>query len=132
MNLTGQTVHQKSGLGGKKKPATYAERQHMNAVAQLRCIVTGMCGVVLHHPFCDRIERYAGRKAPNFDVIPLHQSIHQGVLGMGDVVAIHRDKAMWIELHGKDWEYIPAIYKEVYGDENITHDEITEYWNSRK
>ncbi len=128
MNITGQTVQPKTGLGGKKQPATKAERRHMNAVAQMRCIVTGRNGVVLHHCFCDRIEKFGGKKAPNFDVIPLWQGIHQGLLGHNEQTAIHRDKALWVELHGPDWEYIPAVYAEIYGNENITHDEITEYW----
>lgn len=132
MNLTGQSVQPKTGKGGKKRPTTSAEKQHMNAVAEMRCIITGRHEVILHHCFCDRQTRYAGRKAPAFDVIPLHQSIHQGLLGFDDHVAIHRNKAMWRELHGADWEYIPAVYAEIYGREDMTHDDIINYWKERR
>jgi len=128
--MTEVTTNFKSGKGGKKKPATRAERMHLNAVGQLRCVITGRYHPIRHHCFCDRIERYAGRKAPHFDVIPLWQGIHQGLIGHDDI-AIHQNKAMWIELHGKDWEYIPAVYAEIYGNPDITHEEIEQYWKER-
>ena len=132
MSLTNQIVQQKTGLGGKKKPATYAEIKHMEAVSQMRCIVTNRYYVKVHHCFCDRQTRYGGRKAPNFDVIPLWQGIHQGLLGHDDQIAIHRNKSMWVELHGKDWGYIPEVYREIYGNDKINHYEITQYWEDRK
>jgi ribosomal protein S14 len=126
------TTNFKSGMGGKKKPATYAERKHMDAVAKMRCVITGRYNPVLHHCFCDRITRYAGRRAPHFDVIPIWQGIHQGALGHGDEIAIHRDKLAWVKLHGPDWSYTPKVYEAIYGRGDITHDEITEYWQSQR
>ena len=129
--MTQVTPNFKSPHGCKKKTATYADRKHMDAVAKLRCVITGQWPVVLHHCFCDRITRYAGRKAPHFDVIPLHQSVHQGMLD-SDCVAIHREKITWVAHHGPDWEYIPAVYAEIYGNGEITHAEIEAYWKDKR
>lgn len=126
------TTNFKSPLGGKKRKSTYGELRHLEAVKGLRCIITGRYGVVAHHCFCDRQVRYAGRKAPHLDTIPLWEGIHAGLIGHDDQVAIHRNKRMWVELHGPDHGYIPAVYSEIYGRSDITHSEIEDYWNDKR
>jgi len=123
----------KTGYGGKKKPATYVERMHMDAVAQECCVVTGRStDIVLHHPYHDRIERYGGKKAPHLDVIPLWQGIHQGLLGHPHEVKIHGMKQGWRELYGPDWGYIPDVRHAVYNDPMFSNQDIIDYWESRR
>lgn len=131
------TVHfnpqPKTGYGGKKRKATYAEQMHMDAAAKECCVITGRSdNIVLHHPYHDRIERYGGKRAPHFHVIPLWQGIHQGLLGWPNEVCIHGQKAKWLELHGPDWSYITAIRHAIYNDPLITDTEIEEFWESRR
>lgn len=55
-----------------------------------------------HHPIHDR---YSTKKVDDFDVIPLCEGHHQGL--MDDTkVAIHRQPALWREIYGPDHGYV--------------------------
>ena len=80
----------------KKKPATAAERAHMNACAELMCCICGMPPEV-HHV------RRNGEKRNNLKVIPLCPSHHRTG---GHGVAIHAGRITWEENFGSDLYYL--------------------------
>lgn len=79
----------------KKKPATVEERRHMNAVADLGCIVCGM-PCELHHI---RSGVGIGQRSSHFSVIPLCPSHHRTG---GYRVAIHSGKKSWESIYGSE------------------------------
>ncbi|MEW8420258.1 MAG: hypothetical protein AB2669_16610 [Candidatus Thiodiazotropha endolucinida] len=74
-----------------KKPATKAERDYMDKVAQLPCALTGEYPVELHHI---REGQGLSQRASNFLVIPLSPEAHRGPLG------VHGDQAL-LRIHKK-------------------------------
>ena len=58
---------------------TKAEKQYMDRVAQLPCAICGALGVHVHHR---RTGVGMGRRASNFDTIPLCPEHHQGTTGI--------------------------------------------------
>lgn len=106
MNLTGRPIHQKPE---KLTPAEVkAGKLHMARVARLPCVITGLRPVQVHHCICGR---YSGKKANDFQVIPLHISQH-----LDGPLAIHTDKAGWIERNGNDYEYLPVVADMLAGE----------------
>lgn len=55
-----------------------------------------------HHWICGRYGQY---KAPDQEAIPLCESHHQGEFDPTKI-AIHRDRALWVETYGPDTDYI--------------------------
>lgn len=58
---------------------TKAERDHMDKVASLPCAICGIHGVHVHHI---RTGIGMGRRASNFDTLPLCPEHHQGMTGI--------------------------------------------------
>ena len=54
-----------------------------------------------HHVFHDR---YSGKKTDDNMAIPLCEGHHQG-LWDNTKIAIHKDKALWREKYGSDYDY---------------------------
>ena len=68
-----------------KKPATKAEKFHMERVAQLSCVICGEYEVEVHHI---REGQGMSQRSSNFLTIPLCSSCHRGPQG------VHGDKSM--------------------------------------
>jgi hypothetical protein len=125
----------KSGLGGKKQPATYAERMHLEQVKQSRCVITGQSPVEVHHCFHDRQTMFGGKRAPHFWTIPLIDELHQAKFCQGGF-PIHGKgsfggKNAWREKYGADHQLVPLTRIAIYG-EPLTDSEIIEYWEQER
>lgn len=103
MNLTGQTVAQ--------KPAKSAKRpDYLELVRQLPCCICEAFGehqtspTTAHHPIHDR---FATRKVPDAQAIPLCEGHHQGNFDTGKL-ALHRHPSKWRRFYGADHEWIEA------------------------
>jgi len=74
---------------------------HIAKVKACDCIICGRAGPSdAHHVFCGR---YSNVRAPDKCTIPLCKPCHQW-----GPLAIHNDKAGWVERNGPDYEYIAA------------------------
>ena len=88
----------------KPERGTSAGRAHMAKVKQFPCVICGKPGPSdAHHCFCDR---FGSRKASDFDTIALCKTCHQ----VGPM-AIHNDKAGWVERNGPDYGFLPWVDK---------------------
>lgn len=122
----------KTGMGGKKKPALWWEKLHLEEVKKQCCIVCGKAGPSeAHHCFCDRITKYVG-KAGHLDTIPLCDEHHQAKFQYGGF-PIHGKgtfggKKTWVAEYGPDWGYLTDTKLILYGDALITDEEIEQYW----
>lgn len=83
----------------------YVDMQYLAFVKQLPCAIgfhhaDGTCGgaIEAHHTICGR---YGRGKTPDREAIPLCQNHHRY-----SPVAIHEGKAEWVEVYGKDTDYI--------------------------
>ena len=106
MNITGQKAFQKT-----PKPTPEEERagkEHMARVAQLPCVICGIRPVEVHHCICDR---FSGKKASDFDTIPLCPACHRT-----GPQAIHNGKASWVRRNGKDYDYLGVVKKLLEND----------------
>jgi len=94
---------QKAGKA-QKDPA------YLRAVRGLPCCICGGFGfqqtspTAAHHPICDR---HSFEKVPDREAIPLCEGHHQGDFDTSKI-AIHRDRALWVDHYGSDREYIAA------------------------
>jgi len=79
----------------------------MAKVAQLPCVICGAWPVHVHHVIHGR---YSGRRASDFDVIPLCPEHH-----LDGPEAIHGGKLTWAAKHGPDYSYLPAVRDAVKG-----------------
>lgn len=59
--------------------STKADKEHMGRVAQLPCAICGAFGVHVHHI---RTGVGMGKRASDFDTLPLCQEHHQGMTGI--------------------------------------------------
>lgn len=59
--------------------STKAEKEHMGRVAQLPCAICGAFGVHVHHI---RTGVGMGKRASDFDTLPLCPEHHQGMTGI--------------------------------------------------
>ena len=86
-----------------RKTKTKLEKQHMNKVAQLGCIICGNSEVHLHHI------RYPGlgmgKRSTNFEVIPLCQPHHQGNL------SVHGSPKLFEEKFGTQKQLLERVLK---------------------
>lgn len=91
--------------GKIKKDAAY-----LKAVRGLPCCICEAFGFVqssttqAHHPIC---ERHSFERVPDREAIPLCEGHHQGLFDTSKI-AIHQDRALWVEWFGSDREYIAA------------------------
>lgn len=92
---------QKAGKA-KKDPA------YLKEVRRLPCCICANHGfhqqshTQAHHVIC---ERHGNEKTPDREAIPLCEGHHQGDFDTSKI-AIHRDRALWVEWFGSDREYI--------------------------
>ena len=86
----------------KPERGTASARRHIEQVKRLPCIICGRPGPSdAHHCYCDR---FGQRKASDFETIPLCKECHQ----IGPM-AIHNDKAGWVERNGPDHGFLPRV-----------------------
>lgn len=78
---------------------TKAEREHMDAVAGLRCLVCGAWPVEVHHE---------GEPRSNMRVLPLCPPHHRREYGPG---AYHYSKRAFYELHGSSADLLDRVTK---------------------
>ena len=89
---------------GKAKP----DPKYLAKVRALPCCICEAFGfqqttpTEAHHPIC---ERYGNEKVPDHEAIPLCNGHHSGDFDVTKI-AIHRDRALWVEWCGSDREYI--------------------------
>lgn len=89
----------------KKRPPNQAEREHMDRVASLSCIV---CGDMGYHGTPAEIHHIAGHgvRASHFEVIPLCP-IHHRNGGWGE--AVHNGRRTWEANHGTERELLARV-----------------------
>lgn len=81
---------------------------YLKQVRGLSCVICEAFGYVqtspteAHHPICDR---HGFEKAPDREALPLCNGHHTGDFDTSKI-AIHRDRALWVEWYGSDREYI--------------------------
>ena len=82
-----------------ERPArgSVACRRHMEAVAQLACVICAAQPVQVHHVIHGR---YAQRRASDFDTIPLCRDCHH---------ELHNRPADWKAANGEDRDYLPKV-----------------------
>lgn len=93
---------------------TKAEKEHMGKVAALGCI----CCKLHHHVFTEAQVHHAtglkyrsfGKKASNFDVLPLCHTHHQGSFGIH-----HLGMRTWEGMFGSQ-EYLLAVVNQTLKD----------------
>lgn len=101
MNLTGRPIQQ-------KPPRANPNPAYLAKVRELPCIICTSFGeqqlspTTAHHPIHDR---YATRKVPDEQAVPLCCGHHRGDFDTSKV-AVHREPAKWKRLYGADHEYI--------------------------
>jgi len=82
-----------------------AEREHLKKVAELGCIICENNLVEIHHI---TTKRGFGKKASNYDVLPLCFLHHRG----GERgVAIHQGVKTWESKHGTQIELLEKVKK---------------------
>jgi len=91
---------------GKAKP----DPKYLAKVRTLPCCICEAFGfqqtsqTQAHHPIC---ERYGRERVPDHEAIPLCEGHHQGLLDTSKI-AIHKDRAAWVDWFGSDREYIAS------------------------
>lgn len=86
----------------RKKPATKAERAHLDRIAGLGCCLCG--GLAEVHHITTGIGM--GQRASHFDTIPLCAAHHRTG---GHGVAIHAGKRTWEARHGPEIEWLEHV-----------------------
>lgn len=87
----------------RKRKATAAERAHLDAVAQLPCLICGAWPVELHHL---RTGQGMGQRASHFEVLPLCP-YHHRYGGFG--VAIHGGTQEFQRNYGSETELLARV-----------------------
>lgn len=81
---------------------------HLERVRLLPCIICVSFGEMqrspteAHHPICGR---HSTEKVPDHEAIPLCHGHHTGDMDTSKL-AIHRNRAAWVEAYGSDRDYI--------------------------
>lgn len=96
-----------------------SERNHLNNVSELGCIVCrnlgfGASPAEIHHL---RTGCGAGQRASHFDVLPLCPAHHR-TGGYG--VAIHAGQKMWEEIYGTERELLAQVLSELGFEEQAS------------
>lgn len=82
--------------------------EYLRDVRRLPCIICDAFGfqqaseTQAHHTFCGR---FGQDKSPDREAIPLCEGHHQGEWDITKI-AIHADKALWVDHYGSDRDYI--------------------------
>lgn len=85
---------------------TVAEKKHMNAVAQLPCILCGDWPVDVHHAGTG-----AGGRKNHMKVLPLCYLHHRGACGIHTI-----GRKVWREIFGHEDELLDRVQKQLdYG-----------------
>ena len=93
-------AHPRKARMAKKKP-TKAEREHMDRVARLGCLICGATAEVHHVTTGVGM----GQRASHYDTIPLCPRHHKATVGgLGE--AIHAGKRTWEQRHGAELELL--------------------------
>ncbi|KIC39388.1 DUF968 domain-containing protein [Leisingera sp. ANG-M7] len=93
---------------GLKKPKAKKDSEYLRKVRAMPCCIcesygyTQISSTTAHHPIC---ERHGGEKVPDHEAIPLCDGHHQGDFDTSKI-AIHRDRALWVEWYGSDRDWI--------------------------
>lgn len=93
---------------GQKPAKSGKDPKYLAAIHSLPCAICFHFGMAqnsptqAHHTICGR---YSGRKTPDRQAIPLCEGHHQGDFDTSKL-AIHRDKALWMEWYGPDTDFI--------------------------
>ena len=93
---------------GLKQPKPEKRGDYLQAVRGLPCAICEAWGMqqlsptTAHHPICGR---YRTLKGADDTAIPLCDGHHQGDFDTSKI-AIHRERAAWVEWFGPDTEYI--------------------------
>lgn len=91
-----------------KPHAPRKDASRLSAVAALPCCICAEYGMSqasptqVHHCICGR---HSTAKAPDSMTIPLCEGHHQGNFDTSKI-AIHRDRAAWVEAYGNDTDWI--------------------------
>ena len=102
MNLTGRPPYQKAT---NAPTGTAAGRRHIARVKALPCVVCGRAGPYdAHHVIHDRLTV----PRDDFRTIPLCKAHHQD-----GPDAIHNGKTTWAERYGMDFDYLPAVERQL-------------------
>ncbi|MEM7529074.1 MAG: hypothetical protein AAF416_15595 [Pseudomonadota bacterium] len=80
---------------------TKLERQHLDAVASLGCIVCGNPEAQIHHRISGR---YSQRRVNHFETMPLCREHHD---------LLHKNAERFEEEHGTEWELIGKTYARI-------------------
>ncbi len=95
---------------GLKLPKAKKNPAYLQGVRGLPCIICTSFGMqqqsptTAHHTICGR---HSTRKTPDEQAIPLCDGHHQGDFDTSKI-AIHRDRALWVDWYGPDTDYIAA------------------------
>ena len=84
------------------------DREYLADVRRLPCVICDAFGfhqqspTEAHHTICGR---FGQDKTPDREAIPLCDGHHQGKFDRGRI-AIHEDKALWVDTYGPDTDFI--------------------------
>ncbi|WP_312059480.1 Ref family recombination enhancement nuclease [Pantoea septica] len=97
---------------------TKAERQHLQRVADLGCIVCRQhfCVFSPAEVHYLRTGCGAGQRASHFKTIPLCP-LHHRTGGYG--VAIHAGQKMWGKIYGTEESLLPQVHQQLNGESNF-------------
>lgn len=93
---------------GLKSGKVEKDPEYLARVRALPCVICEafempqLSPTTAHHPICDR---HSTEKVPDHEAIPLCDGHHQGDFDTSKV-AIHRDRALWVDWYGSDRDYI--------------------------
>lgn len=104
-----------------KKPATVAEREFMERVHALGCIITGYYGrgLTIHHV------RKNGEKRNHYKILPLMDYLH--LIQTGNKRSIEGDKDGWEKRHGTQEELLIKVYERLLNDGGLPEPAIKIY-----
>lgn len=91
-----------------KKAKTTKEKQWMNRVADLGCLICGNNHVVLHH--ITTLRRGFGTKSSNYAVLPLCFNHHDAKI-KGE--SIHEDVNLWESKYGSQISLLEGVYNQL-------------------
>ena len=106
---------------GIKAPREAKDPKHLARIRELPCVICWAHGMpqnsptTAHHPICGR---YSRNKSPDSHAIPLCDGCHQGDFDTSKI-AIHRDRALWVETYGPDTDYIAVTRDMLAGECNL-------------
>lgn len=108
MSLDGRPIHQ-------KPEKAHPRPDYLDAVRSLPCCVCEAYGemqrspTTAHHPI---MGRHGTRKRPDVTAIPLCDGHHQGTFDTSKI-AVHRDRAAWLQAYGEDTDFIAVTQDRV-------------------